>query len=69
MRKRGRLAKEQDFLGCTLDEPVKEVLEAFPLEIATVAWVHFKYWTEALRDHTSSCTVEDLVVANRACII
>jgi hypothetical protein len=67
-RKRARSSKEEDFLGTSSEEPVKEVLEALPPETAAVAVVHSKYWTEEWRDHTASCTAEDLVAVNSACV-
>ncbi|XP_022856309.1 protein piccolo-like [Olea europaea var. sylvestris] len=67
-RKRPRPSKEVDFLGTNPEEPVREVLEALPPKTAMVAVVHNKYWTEEWRDHTASCTAEDLVAANSACV-
>lgn len=67
-RKRPRPSKEVDFLGTNPEELVREVLEALPLEVATVAVIHNKYWTEEWKDHTASCTAEDLVAANSACV-
>ncbi|XP_022874088.1 uncharacterized abhydrolase domain-containing protein DDB_G0269086-like [Olea europaea var. sylvestris] len=67
-RKRARSSKEVDFLGTSSEEPVREVLEALPPETAAVAVVHSKYWTEEWRDHTASCTAEDLVAVNSACV-
>lgn len=61
--------KEVDFLGTNIEEPMKEVLEALLLETATVAVVHSKYWMEAWTDHMASCTTEDLIVVNSACIV
>lgn len=42
-RIRPHLDKEEDFLEVNLDEPVKEVLEALPLETVAVALIHQKY--------------------------
>lgn len=44
------------------------MLEALPPEIAAVAVVHNKYWTEEWRDYTAFCTTEDLVAANSTCV-
>ncbi|XP_022898759.1 uncharacterized protein LOC111412186 isoform X2 [Olea europaea var. sylvestris] len=67
-RKRPCPSKEVDFLGTNLEEPVREVLEALPPETAAVAVVRSKYWTEEWRDHIASCTAEDLVATNSACV-
>lgn len=55
-------------MGSNEEELVGEVLEALSPEIVVMAVVYNKYWIEAWRDHIASCTTEDLVTANIACI-
>lgn len=55
-------------MGTSNEEPMKEVLEALPSEIAAVVLVHSKYWIEEWKGHTASCAIEDLVAANSTCI-